>query len=112
LQYNCDEEEQNMGAPRSTKKARSTKNASPLMVRLDEESKRCLAEAADLRQISVSDYVRTVTVPQARRELSAARDQVIALTREEQRAFWSALNEVPVLTLAQRQLAAQMRGER
>ena len=44
-----------------------------LMVRLDPESKAALADAAELRGISVSDYVRLVTVAQARREVSAAR---------------------------------------
>jgi uncharacterized protein (DUF1778 family) len=86
-------------------------STSPLMVRLDAESKRCLAEAADLRCISVSDYVRAVTVPQARREVRAAREQVIALTPDEQLAFWNALNEAPKLTAAQRRLGALMRGE-
>ncbi len=45
-----------------------------LMVRLDDESKRCLADAARLRGISLSDYVRAVTIPQARREVAAARN--------------------------------------
>ena len=49
---------------RSSRKIQAAKTASPLMVRLDEESKQCLAEAASLRHVSVSDYVRTVTVPQ------------------------------------------------
>ena len=88
------------------------KAASPLMVRLDEESKQCLAEAAALRQVSVSDYVRTVTVAQARREVRAAQEQVIALTAEEQLAFWNALNESPKLTAAQRRLGMAMRGKR
>jgi uncharacterized protein (DUF1778 family) len=79
------------------------------MVRLDEESKRCLAEAANLRHVSVSDYVRSVTVPQARRELRAASEQVIALTPEEQLSFWNALNEAPKLTPAQRRLGSMMR---
>ena len=85
--------------------------ASPLMVRLDQEGKSYLAEAAKLRRISVSDYVRTVTVPQARAEVLAAREQTIALTPEEQLKFWQALNEVPVLTDAQRRLGKLMRGE-
>ena len=76
------------------------------MVRLDDESKAYLTRAADLRRISVSDYVRTVTVAQARREIRAEREGTIALTPEEQLAFWNALNEVPVLTEAQRRLAA------
>ena len=86
------------------------KTASPLMVRLDDDSKRCLAEAAGLRRVSVSDYVRTVTVPQARREVRAAGEQTIAMTPEEQLSFWNALNETPKLTAAQRRLGAIMRG--
>src|SRR5262249_8126557 len=85
--------------------------ASPLMVRLDEESKSVLARAAELRQISVSDYVRAVTVAQARKEVRAARDQVIALAPDEQLAFWNALQETPRLTTAQQDLGAVMRGE-
>ena len=66
-----------MGSPRSAKKASMARSASPLMVRLDEQSKRCLTEAAGLRHISVSDYVRTVTVPQAKREIDAASAQTL-----------------------------------
>lgn len=95
----------------SSRKSESRKGASPLMVRLDDDSKRCLAEAAALRKISISDYVRTVTVPQARREVNAARATAITLTAEEQLAFWTALNEVPRLSDAQRRLGQLMRGE-
>ena len=102
-----------MGTPRvAKKKAKRTSSAkaSPLMVRLDAESKRAI-EAAALRRISVSDYVRTVTVPQAEREVSAACDNIIRLTPEEQLALWTALNEPPKLTAAQRKLGAMMRGK-
>jgi uncharacterized protein (DUF1778 family) len=100
-----------MAKPRSSKIKNSSKTASPLMVRLDDESKQCLAEAAGLRQLSVSDYVRAVTVPQAKREVRAAREQMLVLTPEEQLSFWVALNEVPKLTAAQRRLGSVMRGE-
>ncbi len=100
-----------MCASRRPKPVPSAKAASPLMVRLDAESKQCLAAAAELRHVSVSDYVRAVTVPQARREVRAAREQVVALTPEEQVAFWNALQEPPKLTAAQRRLGAIMRGE-
>jgi uncharacterized protein (DUF1778 family) len=103
-----------MGVPRAAKTAKrkkTTKNVSPLMVRLDAESKRSLEEAAALRRISVSDYVRTVIVPQAEREVQAARANVVRLTREEQLALWTALNEPPKLTAAQKRLGAFMRGE-
>ncbi len=95
---------------RSSREVKATKTASPLMVRLDEESKQYLAEAASLRHVSVSDYVRTVTVSQARREVRAASERVIAMTPEEQLAFWNALNETPKLTAAQRRLGSTMRG--
>ncbi len=100
-----------MGSPRSGKRTSAAKTVSPLMVRLDAQSKHCLAEAAGLRHVSVSDYVTTVTVPQAKREIQAAREQMVALTADEQLAFWNALNETPVLTAAQRRLGAIMRGE-
>jgi uncharacterized protein (DUF1778 family) len=82
-----------------------------LMVRLDEDSKSCVAKAAELRKVSISDYVRMVTVAQARRELTEAEQNTIALTPEEQLAFWQALNEPPKLTKAQQELARIMRGE-
>ncbi|MBW3540831.1 MAG: DUF1778 domain-containing protein [Planctomycetes bacterium] len=84
---------------------------SPLMVRLDEDSKAYLSRAAELRRVSVSDYVRMVTVSQARREVEDARRNTISLTPEEQLAFWKALNAPPRLTPAQRELGRLMRGE-
>lgn len=94
------------GKPRGKPKAQS-----PLMVRLDAESKSALVAAAELRHVSVSDYVRTVTVAQAQREVIAARDRIIAMTPDEQLAFWNALHEPVKLTPAQRRLGAMMRGE-
>lgn len=96
---------------KNSQAAASRKKTSPLMVRLDAKSKRSLTAAAELRRISISDYVRTVTVPQAEREVQAARGNVICLSPEEQLAFWNALNETPKLNTAQRRLGALMRGE-
>ncbi|HEX3654463.1 MAG TPA: DUF1778 domain-containing protein [Pirellulales bacterium] len=100
-----------MARSRSNKNADSAKTASPLIVRLDRESKQLLADAAELRQLSISEYVRTVTVPQAKREIRAAREQVLALTPGEQQLFWTALGGAPKLTAAQHRLGAVMRGE-
>lgn len=83
---------------------------SPLMVRLDEESKEYLARAAELRRISVSDYVRQVTVSQARKEVTAATERTISMTPDEQLAFWTALSEPVKLTAAQKKLGRLMRG--
>jgi len=88
-----------------------SRSTSPLMVRLDEDSKEFLARAARLRRISVSDYVRQVTVSQARKEVEAAVGQVIALTPIEQLAFWTALDQPVKLTPAQKKLGKIMRGE-
>jgi uncharacterized protein (DUF1778 family) len=81
------------------------------MVRLDPDSKTCIVRAARLRHVSVSDYVRSVVVAQACREIHAAEQQVIALTAAEQQAFWQALQEPITLTAAQQALGALMRGE-
>jgi uncharacterized protein (DUF1778 family) len=98
-----------MQKPRISRKAPTAKTASPLTVHLDNESKRCLAQAGCLRHVTVSDYVRAVTVPQARREVHAARELVVALTPEEQLSFWNALSVTPELSPAQRRLGATMR---
>jgi uncharacterized protein (DUF1778 family) len=82
------------------------------MVRVDDESKAAIAIAAKLRGISVSDYVRTIIVPQARREIDAASGQTLCLSPDEQLTFWNALNEAPVLTVAQRKLGDLMRGKK
>jgi uncharacterized protein (DUF1778 family) len=100
-----------MATSRSSGRPQKSRKPSPLMVRLDEQSKDYLTRAAELRRISVSDYVRTVMVAQARRELLAADEQTLALTPDEQMAFWKALNETPTLTAAQRRLGSKMRGE-
>jgi uncharacterized protein (DUF1778 family) len=85
--------------------------ARSLAVRLDNESRQHLAQAARLRRMSLSEYVRTVAIAQARKEVLRARDQVICLTPSEQLAFWTALNEAPRLTAAQRRLGTTMRGK-
>jgi uncharacterized protein (DUF1778 family) len=100
-----------MALKRSSQPSKQARSTRSLMVRLDEESKNYLTRAADLRGISVSDYVRLVTVAQARREVESAGEQVIALTPEEQLAFWNALHRPVRSSEAQRRLGAMMRGE-
>lgn len=70
-----------------------------------------MERAAELRGISISDYVRTVMVAQAQREVAAADQQTIELTPDEQITFWEALQAPAKLTPAQKKLAALMRGE-
>lgn len=85
--------------------------SSHLMVRLDEDSKSYVTRAARLRRVSISDYVRLVTVAQARREVSQAEQGTVSLSPEEQLAFWNALNTTSKLTKAQRELGRTMRDD-
>ena len=94
-----------------SKATTSRPSSSALMVRLDDESKAVLRRAAELRRISVSDYVRQVTLGQALKEVVAAGERTIALTPEEQLAFWNALNKPDRMTPAQKSLGKIMRGE-
>ncbi len=64
-----------------------------------------------MRRVSVSDYVRSVVVRQAEREVAAAKSQTIAITTDEQLQFWTALAKPPKLTNSQKALGAIMRGE-
>ena len=85
-------------------------NTASLMVRMDEESKSILSAAAQLRKVSVSDYVRMVMVEQAKREIESAKSQTIALTPDEQLQFWTALSKPAKLTRAQKSLSKTMQG--
>jgi uncharacterized protein (DUF1778 family) len=111
LHYNSREGELTMTKKKSASSSKKHRSPSPLMVRLDERSKTLLTQAAELRRISVSDYVRVVTVAQAQREVCAAREQTVCLSPEEQLAYWNALDETPELTPAQRRLGSVLRGE-
>lgn len=90
----------------------SVEKDASLMVRMDSASKALITSAAGMRGISTSDYVRTVVVGQARRELEEARTKVIALSADEQLLFWTALQKPGRLTKRQRKLGELMRGER
>jgi len=82
-----------------------------LQARLDAESKRVVEQAARLRNVGLSDYIRLVLVPTARREVELAKRQILQMTAEEQERFWLALQAPANPTTAQRQLGRIMRGE-
>jgi len=100
-----------MSTQRTSKPRERVREQSPFLVRLDKDSKEFVAQAAELRGISPSEYIRTVTVAQAKREVLAAREQTVSLTPEEQLAFWKALSRAPRLTQAQQRLGRVMRSE-
>lgn len=80
-----------------------------LQARLTPAQKRTVGQAAKLRKLSVSDYLRQVLVQMAEREVAAARQGVMELTPNEQLALWQALNEPVQLTAAQKRLGRLMR---
>jgi len=83
-----------------------------LQARLDPESKRLIEEAARLRHVGLTDYIRLILVPAARREVLCAQNQALFLSPTEQEQFWEALNSPLDLTPAQEELGAIMRGEK
>jgi len=98
-------------AQRSPRAATSGKTEN-LMIRVDRSSKGLITKAARLRGVSASDYVRSVVVTQARREVKESQSQTLSLSPEDQLAFWRALSEPVALTRRQRALGRLMRGER
>lgn len=87
------------------------KKESVLQTRLSAEDKRAIQQAAALRRLAVSEYLRQVLVPLAKREVASAEHAVIELSDDEQLALWQALEAPAKLTKAQKKLARLMRGE-
>ena len=87
------------------------KKESVLQTRLSAEDKRAIQQAAALRRLAVSEYLRQVLVPLAKREVSSAEHSVIELSADEQLALWQALEAPAKLSKAQKKLARQMRGD-
>jgi uncharacterized protein (DUF1778 family) len=96
---------------RATRQSPAPTKSSALLVRLDRLSKKTIVEAACLRGVSTSDYVRSVVAAQARRDLQDANTRTMVLSAEDQLAFWNALHEPVALTKRQRALGKIMRGE-
>jgi uncharacterized protein (DUF1778 family) len=82
-----------------------------LQARLDPQSKRAVEEAAKLRRVGLSDYIRLVLVPTAKREVAQAKQQVVQMTADEQERFWQALQAPARPSEAQRELGNIMKGE-
>lgn len=81
-----------------------------LLVRFDRPSKTLVQRAAAARGLSVSDYVRTRILALARQDVAEADTGVLRLPREDQIAFWQALQRLPAPTAAQRGLGALVRS--
>jgi uncharacterized protein (DUF1778 family) len=82
-----------------------------LQTRLDPKSKQAIAQAARLRHVSLSDYVRSVLVSTAKREVEQAKKSVLQMTAAEQERFWMALQAPVKLTKSQSKLGKIMQGD-
>lgn len=95
----------------SVGRARAPKDTN-LLVRLDSRTKAIVGRAASFRGLSVSDYVRSRIVPLAERDLEEATTGALRLSRDDQIAFWNALQQPRKLTPAQRALGRLVRSVR
>jgi uncharacterized protein (DUF1778 family) len=57
----------------STKTRKKSRRTGTLQIHLDARSKAVLLKAAELRSVSVSEFIRFVAVPQAKREVEGAK---------------------------------------
>ncbi len=89
----------------------NTTATTTLQARLDPQSKRAVEEAAKLRHVGLSDYIRIVLVPAAKREVAQAKNNVLQMTADEQERFWLALEAPGKPSKAQRELGKIMQGD-
>ena len=82
-----------------------------LQARMRPENKSIIVKAAKLRAIPTSDYMRSVLLEHARKEVQNAENEVLQLTADEQLKFWGALDSSESLTESQVDLGKLMRGE-
>ena len=85
--------------------------AEVIQARINSENKSLIVQAAKLREIPVSDYMRLVLIDQARKEVTSNDQQVLQLTADEQIEFWNALDNPKGLTKAQKELGKLIKGE-
>ncbi|MBN2718933.1 MAG: DUF1778 domain-containing protein [Deltaproteobacteria bacterium] len=82
-----------------------------LQARLDPDSKRAVEEAARLRHVGISDYIRLVLVQTAKREVEASEKRILQMTADEQERLWDALQASASPSPAQQKLGKIMQGD-
>lgn len=85
--------------------------AEVIQARINSENKGLIVQAAKLREIPVSDYMRLVLIDQARKEVTSNEQRVLQLTADEQIEFWNALDNPKSLTESQKELGKLIKGE-
>jgi uncharacterized protein (DUF1778 family) len=81
-----------------------------LLVRFDRVDKVLLQRAAQLRGLTLSDYVRSKILPLARQDIEEAGFGVLRLPKGDQIAFWRALQHPPAPSKAQKALGRLVRS--
>lgn len=81
-----------------------------VLIRFDAKRKARVRRAAELRGLTVSDYIRTRIDSIVDRDLEEAETGVLRLSREDQIALWRALQNPPPPTKQQRELGALIRS--
>lgn len=81
-----------------------------VLIRFDAKRKRLVRRAAELNGLSLSDYVRSRIVKIALRDVEEVETGVLRLQKEDQIAFWRALQRPPAPTRAQKALGALVRS--
>lgn len=95
---------------RRAKRARAPRKQANLLVRFDSAGKTLVKRAAAVRGLNVSDYVRSRIIVLAQQDVEEAETGVLRLPREDQIAFWQALQNPPPPTEAQLRLGALVRS--
>jgi uncharacterized protein (DUF1778 family) len=98
------------GALRKRPAGSAGNKSANLLVRFDRNGKSLVQRAAASRGLTVSEYVRTRILSLARQDVVEAETQVLRLSREDQIAFWQALQKPPAPTGAQRRLGQLVRS--
>lgn len=82
-----------------------------LQARVKPAAKDLVVKAAQKRDVAVSDYIRSVIVEQAEREVQGAEQDILLLTANEQRQLWEMLDVDCEINEGQVKLAKLMNGE-
>ena len=81
-----------------------------LLVRCDRSTKELIRKAAEVRGLSMSDYMRMQVKASAARDVLEAETGILKLAKEDQIAFWQLLQRPAKPTEAQKKLGHLVRS--
>ena len=95
---------------KATRSRRPLSKTASLLVRFDTRAKGLVQQAAIARGLTVSDYVRTRILPLAKQDVEESKTGLLKLAKEDQIAFWQALQHPAAPSPAQRALGKLVRS--